>query len=537
MIERALQIAQNDDALRLPYWNWTSEDVKTSKIWDHLGGEQNGDPADGFCVNTGDFRKFVWHADPSECITRNMIMPSPGSSQVSQSALDADRDFLYPFSLFRRITEGGGGRHNTLHVRFGRESHMRTAVSPLDPVFYFVRKPCFWYCASNRSFFSKHHCFIDLLWSDWQQRWGEGPENYPVEGEVYNLHTSMQHLTSVYPGTNSPLLSKPDWTRPVNLLKVTDLGYTYDSSGSISHVDRRRRAVSTDADQIHSSLLNSIALTGSQVEQKDFDAQCSFLSDSLSASQLETCVRSGATPGARLAFGPNRFEGRVEVLLDGTWHAVCDDNWDGKDAEVVCAQLGFSGGNAYNDSVLKYEANENLATSFDCSGNEELLQDCSHAVVNVFSNSAAGYCPYYGYAQVVCDPGKAIVVNLYTRMTLFGLIGVRLSTGDSSGYLQVYNAALKVWGPVCGARNWGKRHHSEACEAAGFGPSVPGVDQSSTSKPVLETTFVGCLTSARKAIDCRGVEWDTESCDDSANDLYVSCLDCMQFPTQIMSYT
>ena len=141
MIERSLQIVQDDDALRLPYWNWTSEDVKTSKIWDHLGGEQNGDPRDGFCVNTGDFRKSVWHADPSECITRNMITPRPGSSQVSQSTLDADRDFLYPFSLFRRITEGGGRRHNSLHLRFGGiEANMATALSPLDPVFYFVRK-------------------------------------------------------------------------------------------------------------------------------------------------------------------------------------------------------------------------------------------------------------------------------------------------------------------------------------------------------------------------------------------------------------
>ena len=216
----------------------------------------------------------------------------------------------------------------------------------------------------------------------------------------------MRHLTAVYPGTNRPLLSKPDWIRPVNLLKITDLGYTYDSSGSIFHVDRRRRSDSTDADQIHSALLNGSALTDSQVQQQEFDAQCGFLSDSLDASQLDTCIRRGKTPGVRLASGPNQFEGRVEVLCDGTWHAVCDDNWDDDDAEVVCGQLGFSGGKAYNDSEWTYESNDNLATSFDCTGNEELLQDCSHDHVDVFTNAAAGFCPYYGYAQVVCDPGK-----------------------------------------------------------------------------------------------------------------------------------
>ncbi|CAK9051961.1 unnamed protein product, partial [Durusdinium trenchii] len=43
-------------------------------------------------------------------------------------------------------------------------------------------------------------------------------------------------------------------------------------------------------------------------------------------------------------FGGSSMRGRLQVLHRDSWRDVCDDNWHGADAQVVCQQLGLAGG-------------------------------------------------------------------------------------------------------------------------------------------------------------------------------------------------
>ena len=47
------------------------------------------------------------------------------------------------------------------------------------------------------------------------------------------------------------------------------------------------------------------------------------------------------TATLQLVNGSNQLEGTVQVLYNGTWGSVCDNNWDILDAHVVCHQLGY----------------------------------------------------------------------------------------------------------------------------------------------------------------------------------------------------
>jgi hypothetical protein len=78
--------------------------------------------------------------------------------------------------------------------------------------------------------------------------------------------------------------------------------------------------------------------------------------------------------------GSGRCSGRVEVYYHGQWGRVCDDQWDLREADVVCRQLNC--GRALEAPVQARFGDgpgEFLLDEMDCTGTESFLGQCPHA--------------------------------------------------------------------------------------------------------------------------------------------------------------
>ncbi|CAH2291680.1 galectin-3-binding [Pelobates cultripes] len=129
-------------------------------------------------------------------------------------------------------------------------------------------------------------------------------------------------------------------------------------------------------------------------------------------------VASAFSEGAvRLAGGNGTAQGRVEVYHDGQWGTICDDEWDMKDASVVCRALGFSGAiRAEMGGVFPPGSGTIMLDELACTGNETSLADCA------FKAWGLSDCKHSEDAGVVCSPEEE--EGNFTAYTLDNSCGI-----------------------------------------------------------------------------------------------------------------
>ncbi|ETE66948.1 Neurotrypsin, partial [Ophiophagus hannah] len=114
-----------------------------------------------------------------------------------------------------------------------------------------------------------------------------------------------------------------------------------------------------------------------------------------------SCGSSQAAVASPLCLvgGKKRFEGRVEIYHGGHWGTICDDQWDDKDAEVVCRHLDLSGfSRAVSWAHFGKGSGPILLDEVECSGNELSLDQCKK------SDWGKHNCDHIEDAGVICDP-------------------------------------------------------------------------------------------------------------------------------------
>ncbi|XP_022096135.1 uncharacterized protein LOC110982186 [Acanthaster planci] len=216
------------------------------------------------------------------------------------------------------------------------------------------------------------------------------------------------------------------------------------------------------------------------------------------------CLTDDSLEARLVGAGATAMSGRLEVMYQGTWGTVCDDDFGLQDGDVVCRQLGF----AAAEAILKGEQNpfgrgeEDSPIHMDnvaCTGKEDRLNQC----------------PFQGIGITNCDHGEDIGVTCTTEAppSEYDEGEVRLIGGSSEteGRVEIYH--LNRWGTVCDD-SWELADANVVCKQLGFMTALKAVHGAfyGPGRDPIHMDDVACTGVEQQLIDCDFPGWEVGNC-------------------------
>eukprot|EP00057_Strongylocentrotus_purpuratus_P009587 XP_011664061.1 PREDICTED: deleted in malignant brain tumors 1 protein-like [Strongylocentrotus purpuratus] len=195
--------------------------------------------------------------------------------------------------------------------------------------------------------------------------------------------------------------------------------------------------------------------------------------------------------GVRLVGGAYEYEGRVEVLHEGSWGTVCDDLWDLDDAKVVCRQLGFDGAlAALPQARFGQGSGDIFLDSVQCNGTETSLRYCKHKGIGVHD------CGHKEDASVSCIHAAHLVHPNPLQVRLVG------GSNDAEGRVEVLHHDGS-WGAICDD-SWDLRDARVVCRMLGFDGALdaPGSARFGEGSGDILLDDVGCEGTEDNVAGC-----------------------------------
>ncbi|XP_028407319.1 deleted in malignant brain tumors 1 protein-like, partial [Dendronephthya gigantea] len=209
--------------------------------------------------------------------------------------------------------------------------------------------------------------------------------------------------------------------------------------------------------------------------------------------------------------GPSSLNGtgRVEVFYNGRWGTIGDDNWDMKDARVVCRQLGYKDvARALHGGQVPSGSEKIWLSGMDCTGEEPNITGCFHR------RWGSPYWRHSNDAGVECT--KTDFSDADVPLRLQGPL-----SENGTGRVEVFYHGY--WGTICDYA-WSMKDARVACRQLGYQDvlrALRGTQVPSASGQIW-LSDVECTGKERNITSCTHRGWGVHFCSHS-DDVGVEC--------------